>query len=102
MFTAEQTTVARLRWQLLQHLSVACTLNKLFQALLHTFFKVSKFRQHYVHSTARPALLFIEHNSAQRDVPINNMTLKSYVNNFKWNYANKLLTGLDFCFTVHH
>jgi hypothetical protein len=55
--------------------------------------KICKFRQHYVQSTARPPLLFIEHNSSQRDVPINKMTLKSYVQNFKWNCANKLLTG---------
>jgi len=94
MFTAElTTTVARLRRQLLQHFSAACALNKIFQALLPTFFKISKFRQHYVHSTAQPAVLFIEHNSAERDVPVNKTTLKSYVCNFKWNCANKLLTG---------
>jgi hypothetical protein len=94
MFTAELTTaVARLQWQLLQHLSAACTLNKILQALLATFFKIPKFRQHYVQCTARPTLLFIEHNSAQRDVPINKITLKSYVHKFKWNLVNKLFTG---------
>jgi hypothetical protein len=68
MVTAEFTTVARLRRQLLQHVSAACALNRNFQALIPTFFTISKFRQHYVYSTAQPALLFIEHNSAQRDV----------------------------------